>query len=65
MSKPPKPDPSRGAGVEEAPAAFENREHAETLAALAEYRRTGISYDAEEVLREFVENVRRRSARRG
>jgi hypothetical protein len=64
MSKPPKPDQDRSPGVEEAPAEYHDREHAETCAALEEYRRTGISYDAEDVLREFMENVRKRSARK-
>ena len=52
-------------GVEDSPVVWRGPDdEAETLAALGEYRRTGISYDAEEVFRQFLANVRERSARK-
>jgi len=52
-------------GVEDGPAVWRDAaDEAETLAALEEYRRTGISHDAEEAFRQFRENVRKRSARK-
>ena len=70
MSKAPKPTTNkewvaqRTPGVEDSPVVWRGPDdEAETLAALEEYRRTGISYDAEEVFRQFRENVRKRSAR--
>jgi len=51
-------------GVEDGPAVWRDAaDEAETHAALEEYLRTGISFDAEEVFRQFRENVRKRSAR--
>ena len=71
MPKAPKPTTyeesvaQRPSGVEDSPLVWRGLDdHAETLTALEEYRRTGISYDAEEAFREFRENVRKRSARK-
>ncbi|MDP2260518.1 MAG: hypothetical protein Q8J89_12475 [Caulobacter sp.] len=71
MTKAPKPTmyeewvAQRLPGVEDRPVVWRGPDdEAETLAALEEYRRTGISHDAEEVFREFRENVRKRSARK-
>jgi hypothetical protein len=71
MSKAPKPTTYEEwvaqlpPGVEDRPLVWRGPDdEAETRAALEEYRRTGISYDAEEAFREFRENVRRRSARK-
>ncbi len=44
MSKPPNLEPNGPSGVEEASVAYGDYDHAEALAALEEYQRTGVSY---------------------
>jgi len=50
-------------GVEEASASYDDGEEADTLAALAEYRRTGVSYSIEEAEAELDRLIAERRAR--
>lgn len=62
MGKPP-PMHERTPGFEEKAAAWiDDPEQDGTLAALEEYRRTGESHDAREVLDAFVQRVRERTS---
>ncbi len=63
MSQPPKPESGRLPGVEEASASYDDGEEADTLAALAEYRRTGVSYSIEEAEAELDRLIAERRAR--
>ncbi len=64
MSKSPKPESERSPGVEEAAAAYDDRDHAEALAALEEYRRTGVSYPVDEAVAELDRLIAERRARK-
>jgi hypothetical protein len=64
MSKSPRPKPNRSPGVEEAPAAYDDCDHAEALAALEEYRRTGVSYSVDQAVAELDRLIAERRARK-
>jgi hypothetical protein len=64
MSKSPRPKPNRSPGVEEAPAACDDCDHAEALAALEEYRRTGVSYSVDQAVAELDRLIAERRARK-
>lgn len=53
------------AGVEDQPAVWrDDADQAETLAALEEYRRTGVSYSVEEAMAELDQLIAERRARK-
>lgn len=63
MSKPPNLEPDRPSFVEEASVAYEDCDHAEALAALEEYQRTGVSYSVDEAVAELDRLIAERRAR--
>ena len=56
--------PSRFSKAEEAPAACHDCDHAEALAALEEYRRTGVSYSVDQAVAELDRLIAERRARK-